>query len=1475
MAAQVEIQSGNVGRTVVGRLHFSPLTDSSNMSPIEIPSNNQLVISAEPSKPPPGPKPLLSPKPFSLEKSSSIKPILAPKPQTKPRPESTLLAGYKPEPSSTSKPQPSVVTDKLRPVSTNLNRPAPTSFKPSLLITGQTTKPVAQPVKPGPSTDTEKPATLLPADGHKPGKSHLAKSPVKAPAAEWPGTTKNEVQDHKKSSSGVTSITRAKSMGFLMQMSQEEKDKQKPDGAVPMRPQPRSSRSRPVSAIYFAPPPFNTDSPVPASRWIGRQPLSADLTSKFESIGLSLHHRSPTVKPKEKSPLAEKEQNLKGTIPEDGGAKLTVPDQGNKKTEELGARPLEEDKCGLSVKRRISLLLDSLPSPAEVDSGQGSSPHTGVELVPETEPQLGVKQLIKQLTEDTTQTQSPPEKPAPKPRPLPRNLTKRFSAERTLDHGLHEVMDPPESSTEPQRKVDESSSFSSDQVMLVDTKDSHDQSMKASMFVEYVDGLAVDSTVKDSGPSSQVQTVRASMFENVVERHSVLMMEEGKHVNMDKDVSLPPTNKGSINEEGTLVTAVYKEPVSPPGPLQIMHSFDTVQAVEGSKAVSESVPSAQWEDKFMTLRARRSERNSPAAESSSPAPAEDALAMLKEQQPRYLRVGALQKWKTADLNQEAGLNREKLKEAEKMKQVILENRGQWETEQEEVAAAPKRLKMLQPEEHLKPKETYFALTGQIQELGSPVDVGRDVSLQFEDFSVRTVSSQGKSAPFRRNPSLDEALRTNAHIQVESLTTRSHKSDRETGSVLDRQMTEGVLGIEKKKECKKNIQKGRVKELEKETLKELEMKRQAHAEFARMKELEMQREFERRQKAFEKEKRELEESERQKQLDNEKRQELEKEHVRERQQQLERQQELEKQKEMEREKRRWLEKERQHEQKRQRELDKARQVLEIQKERQKMEDMERRRKQKEKERQQLAEQRLKEEAEKQKQLAVQQELERLKEIEREREMEKERLKEMEREKERQREMEKERLKEMEREKERQREMEKERLKEMEREKERQREMEKERLKEIEWEKQKEAERLKQRDLERERQKQLDIVRQQLEYQKMRQQELEKEKWHKEELEMYKEMEKRKLLEFEQQKRELTEQQVEELEKWKLKEKMQREEAEKMRQVAKLQEAERQRLKEKQQMEAQERRMLDLSLFRPKVVDLDSVLRDDMFSKTPSQRSDSAPRWKEASPRVQQSYKPAILDIDSFTSLSQTSQMKEVMPVSGIQGREMGNGSRIQSAPAERDTSQKVPSQSLMGFPSSTCAPPCHDPWELVSSELLVDSPVGGHEPPKKHFTTSTLEQLLSKQEERLLAQQRTSSASQCKQSDMTSFSTTEVKFASHPDGGSSKISAEPSWLSAEPSWLSAEPELQDSRKELLPPQRSQGSQELTRMRSRSVSRRSVPLNNSVEGSLFRMRSRSAHREQEHQRWVSSASQHQWKPTRGQDFLKMSLLYCFLA
>ncbi|KAM8885521.1 uncharacterized protein AB9W97_013089 isoform 2-T7 [Spinachia spinachia] len=1414
MAAQVEVQTGEVGRTVVGgRLHLSPLTDSSNKGLNEISSINQShIISPEPNKPSPVPKPRLTPKPFAMERNPTIKPILAPKPQTKPRPESTRLAGYKPEPPCSLKPQQPVATGKPRPLSTNPSRPSPTSFKmTNRLNTGQTTKPVAQPFKPAPPLDlgdSSKPR-------QKPRASNLvySKSLKQLPPSEWSGTTKNQDEKTKSSKSGG-SISRAKSMGFLAQVGKEEEEKEKenPEAAVLLRPKPRGSRPRPVSAIFLDSP---TETPAPSLRW-ARRPLSADLTAKFESIGLSLHRKTPTANTNENAPQEnEPAQNREQEKPP-----KSITQQS---TDGLSKENAEEDKRAVSIKSRISLLLDSSSSPGTSVSAQGSDPHSSVQLVPDTEPPVGVQQIIRQLTEDPSPVQSPTGKPAPRPRPLPFDLTKRFSSERSPDLGnvfFSEATDRDEISKDPQRRIEEAAITPSDQRTFVHLNDSQDPLKNAPTPEGPEAGEVSGGTSKESVPRNDAHTVKASLFENVVERHCVVLGEDKRPVNEASDsLRSPPFKSESGEDDGTNVTATHQEPLSPSSPLRVTHAFDTVQGVEGSRAVSENLPSAQWEDKAMTLRSRRSE----GAAAGPP-----ASALMPEQQPRILRVGALQKWNSAGA--EATVEKGGFKESQRGGQ----GARQLEAEQEEVAAAPKRLKMLQSDEQPKPRATYFALTGQIQEPSSPVDGGAGL-VKFDDFSVRSAlgGPQGKLLTTRRNPSLDKAFEKND--RVEDLMMRGHISQRGIRSTV---AVEEIMQEEKRRELQKETERHMAKMNElflREKQRLLEVEEEAHLEFAQMKERERQREFERqRQKAFEKEKQEFEEQQRalesQKQLELEQRQkqelerarlrELEKErqlqHEKERQQKIERQRMIERERlqEQERVRQRMMEKERLQEQERERQrmMEKER-LQEQERERQRMMEKERLQEQ-ERERQRMMEKERLQEQERERQRMM--EKERLQEQERERQrmMEKERLQEQERE--RQRMMEKERLQEQERERkreqerqrqkeeERQRELDKERqllevkrenqrlqelrrikeqerlqllqfekqmqkeketqqlmeleaqrlrektereaekmkqmaieqevlrMKELVKEKERQKEMEKEHRREVEREKQRELERQRQRDLERERQRQLDNERQELENQRLRQREVEKERQRKEELEQIKEMERRRLLELEKQKQaERDRQHTLEAEKRRLRESAERGEAEKMRHIAKQQEGERQRLKERQKREEQERARMEASHLWPQALEPDSVRRNESFSRAPSQRSDPATRWKEPSPRGEASYRPAILDIDSFTSQVQPSPGKDLFPVPGVQGSDAAFGGRLHPPSPDVDVSWRLPQQTP-GITSPVWTTSPQDPWELRPVEMPADKPVAVTRQSSVKLTPA---QLLLRQGERLSAPQR--------------------------------------------------------------------------------------------------------------------------------------------
>lgn len=427
MAAQVEVDAGRPSM-VGGRLHLSPLIDSSNKSLMEGSGGPQgpLIISSEPSKPVPGPKPRLTPKPFTVEKNPTIRPILAPKPQPKPKPESTLTP-HKPD-TSTPKPQ---LASKPNLPSTDSNQPESTASKTGpKLSAGQTNKPVAQPFKPAPtifSTDLNKSRPTQTGDvlrrtsfGSTPARP---KTDVQAstPGAEWPFASQI-----KKPS---PSITRAKSMGFLTEIGQNFENSKEDTGAkgesspAVLRPQSKGSRARPVSAVF----PQNatqSESLTPSPRWAERRPLSSDLTSKFESAGLFLHRRSGKDDSKENTPETAENEKAEGRI------KPPVPEKRSQKTElrdkdsKTDSKP--EDTGESSIKRRISLLLDSSSSfsIARVDT-QGTEPHSPVLAVSDTDGAVGVKQRIKELTEEVPTMLSPPQKPQFRPRSLVSDRTKR------------------------------------------------------------------------------------------------------------------------------------------------------------------------------------------------------------------------------------------------------------------------------------------------------------------------------------------------------------------------------------------------------------------------------------------------------------------------------------------------------------------------------------------------------------------------------------------------------------------------------------------------------------------------------------------------------------------------------------------------------------------------------------------------------------------------------------------------------------------------------------------------------------------------------------------------------------------------------------------------------------------------------------------------------------------------------------------
>uniref|UniRef100_A0A3P9JCZ5 Si:ch73-138n13.1 n=1 Tax=Oryzias latipes TaxID=8090 RepID=A0A3P9JCZ5_ORYLA len=1131
MAAQVDVQPGELGLTVAAAgLHLSPLSDSSNKSCIEIPSvDKSKVIASEPSKPVSTQKARLTPKPFVVERNLTIKPILAPKPQSKPRPESTRMAGHKPDLPSTPKPN-------TKPLLANSTQPAPTFYKTSnKLNSAQTTKPVAQPFKSASPFDPDDQDKLTSSSSAKRQKSVVSsfvysKSFAVPSAAEWCGTTAKEKETNVKSKNKVgASITRAKSMGFLDEVGfdKEEKDEAKHEVSVPLRP--KSSRPRPVSAIF--PDSLNkVERPVPAPRRAGRRPLSADLTSKFESIGLSLHRKSNIVNTQENAPA---EKVLPQKIEDAPNPAL----ESEKKTEENVVKETEEENQRPNIKSCISHPFDSSSLSVAGFTGQGLDPQSPVQSNPETETSVGVKQLIKQLTEDPTQR--PAMKPTPKPRPLSIDLTKRFSSEKSPDlNTVTDAADRHEISKVSQREDEELANTLNENKILYNLKESEEQLKDDSTSSV----KETSNTSQNGGPADELHTLRAFVFD--IERHIVTMSEEKKSASMAKNFSRNPSFKRETMD-GALPPFAFKEPASPSSPLRVVPAFDTVQAIEEKRAVSESVPSAQWEDKAMTLRSRRSDTSRPGVEWMDQPQIQPPVEVMPV--PRFLRVGALPKWTMADLNQDLSLEKGTEKEFQRDSPVDKEGDRQRWAEEEEGAAAHNYLTR-EKEEQLKPRATYFALTGQMQEPSSPKDAGTsfgEMTMPSDYFPVRSAlgGSQGKILSVKRNVSLEEALeRSASSLQQLEAMMRRQLSPMDTTSHTDKQTKEKIIEVVEKTEQQiekenqeteiQNLQE-RVKEQAEEAQRQLEEEEKKRS-LERIIELERQELLEiKKPRLKEKERSQLHELERPKQNENikeaEKLKMMDQEMVKEPEKQRETERERQKQKQQERknevqqeqerrdlerqrEKREKLlgkERQRKRDEERQRELDKEQQLLETQKQKQKMEETEK----KELERRQLELQKerekqwLVEEAEKIKLVALEKEWMRFKELEKERARQKELEHQREVERETQKEMQRKRWLEIE--KLRQRD-EKVRQWHLEKEKE-ELEIERARQKELEQERALAKERQRKRD--EERQIELNKEQQHLEIQKQKQkmEETEKKELERQQLELQKEREKQWLVE----------------------------------------------------------------------------------------------------------------------------------------------------------------------------------------------------------------------------------------------------------------------------------------------------------------------------------------------------------------------------
>ncbi|XP_063050812.1 microtubule-associated protein futsch isoform X3 [Engraulis encrasicolus] len=1536
MAAQVELDTGRPGVGVGARLLLGPLASSSNTTllgpepgkPLPGPkprlTPKPFAVDKNPTiRPILAPKPQPKPRPDTSRQPHSLKPD----PSSIPKPPLVGGAASKPRPApTTTQTSTNAITAAAKPAAGfQVTKPG---LKPS---TGQTSKPVAQPFKPAPpftpsSPSSSSSSSSVSAEARKPLPTSQASRrpvgaapavPVKKPgihappgarsSAEWSGSSRQKAP-------GPSTMTRAKSMGFLTDVGlTTEEDRGQRVGstssgakggvvaassfaasssssatAVPLRPHGRAgTRPRPVSAIFLpgstVPPDAQNSSGGggggggstaggAGARWTGRRPLSADLTSKFEAAGFSVHQKAARMgsmenlseqtraenqnqkeeeeEKEEKAEWAraggwvtegrgrekeEKERRGSGDGKEDqskasssasfAAAQERVGD--GRGTQEVG-ESREEVRGGGSIKRRISLLLDSsaatltVPTAAAAaaaaasrTSADGVEARTAAQPITDADKAIGVKQRIRELSEDTPLSQSPPQRLGVKPRPLPRDFTKRFGSDKTLDvptTPTDESKGPPqENDGGPLGKPGDAAPSAQTSVLQGDRKEAQqevsDAADPSSPWRALEGGQRPVSGAHGTGPGVGVQTVRASLFENVVERHSVqMMMDDGwastaglaataqgaaRNRRPGRSISLrgradlqgAPTssisnnNNGDDDDDGSLVMAVYREPAPPSSPECVEHMFETVPGAGEKRAVSESVALAPLEERALTLRTRRSEGGAAAqrdldlmsrpelgAQEGGPEWSghrlgqEVALGTNGADEPsstRYLRVGSLQGWGVVDATVRQGepesggrksdmvrmmeeeIQRQleiqraaaaELEEEEEEEQVEeqqqhdvgrthimnppqVATQREWGREMErerEDIAAPKRPKMLEGGEQpqlqqqqqqpvTKPRATYFALTGQIQESPSAYlaeagaerttliggGEGRVVSgnVPYEDFSLRSgrVDSQGKVIPLRRNPSLDAAF-SKSPQQAEPQRPPGGESMR--GGAAAKEMKSGEQSGDGGGRRDKRTMEEEAMEAERRLLQEFERKREAERERER------QREAEQRRREAEREKEKQRELERQREAAKEA----------ERQKELQRQKEAERQRELEKERQRKMEYEKrkaaEKELERQREAERHRQK-EYEREKERMLDQERLR---------LREFERQKELERLKEVERQREIERQKQLELERQREIERLKQLEIERQKQLELERQR------EAERVKQLEIERQKALERERQRQKELERqreiERQKEVER-RQKELERQREQDRQRdlERQRQLDLERQR-ELDRQRQKELEKQKEMEKQkaIERWKEAEKQKEIERERQ-RELDEyERLKELERQRLadferkKERQQQAELKQQEQQQRRKERDESSDRRKQQelerqnkavAAAEREKRSSESPMRPKVLDLDAVSLGDRSAPVRTPTTPPSARWRQPSARAEEPYRPAILDIDSFKSQqAQPAPPGEMFPVAGFQSLPEHSGTpvRSQGQPQPQTPEWARPQPSFPQQPTPMLQPP---------------------------------------------------------------------------------------------------------------------------------------------------------------------------------------------
>ncbi|KAM4613240.1 182 kDa tankyrase-1-binding protein isoform 1-T2 [Polymixia lowei] len=974
-----------------------------------------------------GVKPRLTPKPFSLQRNTTIRSIHAPKTATTAAPTSRNIVPIAPTAEPTTVPKLDSNPDiKPKETATSAGKTTDKSTshetdksEPSSVLKAT----LATPARPSPQQNT-------PSDSKIHAEAQLTQTkkdevnqeekqspdPSSALAHLGPASQPTEPKTNHLDRLNPTNATQPQAIQRPVVTQQKEGEEQGGETlssvtSPPLDPKPQDSVSTTSSTA--------SPSANPTSLWGGaRKRLSVDLKSKFESSGLSLPSQPATTSTTNTKDGGNKPASS-DPDPDPGLTSSVPPDREKDDRQKEG---MKEMTGGSSIKRRISLLLDSSSRPEVITRREEP------QVISQSNGTGGVKERIKNWAVDTN---SETQKTENKPQLLPRDSSKSFESVKPVAAatdlpvaGKTQKKPPvelPVSEAPSAQAVDQPSEVSSagqpTERPLETSKDAEEKLQESS-------GQPPDPSA-DTGTS---KSVRQSLEKGSIRRRSV-------HFGVvERDDGGPPEILGSDSDsEEEEVPGDEAEDKAP------------VLAIKRQEEEEEEQKRLDVEER------RRAEEN----EKERLKIEEEKKRQEEEERERERQVEEVRQRQREEERERARQKEERLREEEKLREEEMERQREEEWEKERLKEEEKESKRMREEERERERQLEVLWQRQREEERERARQ-KEERLREEEKLREERERLGKEEMERERQQEEERERERL---------REEEMERERQREEERER-------ERQQEEERERERLREEERERERLREEEMERERQREQMERERQREERERER-QREEERERERLREEERQRERQRE--EERERERLREEERERLREEERERERQQEEESERLREEERERERQREEERERERlreeereRLREEERERERLREEEREReRQREEERERLRE----EERERERQREEERERERLREEERER------LREEERERERLREEERERLREEERERERQRDEERERerlaeeerIKQQEEERERQREEEmREKLREEERARQEEEERERERLLAREKQ-----------------------------------------------------------------------------------------------------------------------------------------------------------------------------------------------------------------------------------------------------------------------------------------------------------------------------------------------------------------------------------------------------------------------